>query len=102
MPTVLKALIAERAEAYRADYARYYQEWAASDSPPLRDANPSVVIIPGLGIFGFGRNKKEARITTEFFMNAIHVMAGANALEEGHVSHPLSAGSAPAASRSNS
>lgn len=86
--TVLKALIAERAEAYRADYARYYQEWAASDSPPLRDANPSVVIIPGLGIFGFGRNKKEARITTEFFMNAIHVMAGANALEEGHVSHP--------------
>ena len=41
-----------------------------------------MVIIPGLGLFGFGKNKKEARITTEFFVNAIHVMAGANALEE--------------------
>ena len=38
------------------------------------------MIIPGLGIFGFGKNKKEARITTEFFINAIHVMSGANAL----------------------
>ena len=44
----------------------------------LRDANPSVVVIPGLGIFGFGKDKREARITTEFFVNAIHVMAGAN------------------------
>ena len=51
------------------------------DSPKLRDSNPSVVIIPGVGLFGFGRNKKEARITTEFFMNAINVMAGATALE---------------------
>jgi len=42
-----------------------------------------------LGLFGFGKNKKEARITTEFFINAIHVMAGANALEDGEVSHPL-------------
>jgi NAD(P)-dependent dehydrogenase (short-subunit alcohol dehydrogenase family) len=45
--------------------------------------------VPGLGLFGFGRNKKEARITTEFFINAIHVMAGANALEDRKVSHPL-------------
>src|SRR6185295_12720292 len=51
-------------------------------SPALRDANPSVVVIPGMGVFGFGKDKKEARITTEFFVNAIHVMAGANALEE--------------------
>ena len=43
-------------------------------------ANPSVVVIPGLGVFGFGKDKREARITTEFFVNAIHVMAGANAL----------------------
>ena len=44
--------------------------------------NPSVVVIPGLGLFGFGKDKREARITTEFFVNAIHVMAGANALED--------------------
>src|SRR5262249_46875269 len=42
-----------------------------------------------VGLFGFGKNKKEARITTEFFINAIHVMAGANALNEGEVEHPL-------------
>ena len=60
-----------------------------ADSPKLRDSNPSVVVVPGLGLFGFGKNKKEARITTEFFINAIHVMAGANALEDGEVSHPL-------------
>ncbi len=79
----LKALIAERAETYRKEYAAYYKDWATDDSPKLRDSNPSVVVIPGLGIFGFGKNKKEARITTEFFINAIHVMAGANALDEG-------------------
>ncbi len=84
----LKALIAERAETYRHEYAAYYQDWATPDSPKLRDSNPSVVVIPGLGIFGFGKNKKEARITTEFFINAIHVMAGANALDAGEVHHP--------------
>jgi NAD(P)-dependent dehydrogenase (short-subunit alcohol dehydrogenase family) len=47
------------------------------------------VVIPGLGLFGFGKNKKEARITTEFFINAIHVIAGANALEDGEASDPL-------------
>ncbi len=74
---------------YRAAYKKYYEEWATADSPKLRDSNPSVVIVPGVGLFGFGKNKKEARITTEFFINAIHVMAGANALEDGAVSHPL-------------
>jgi rhamnose utilization protein RhaD (predicted bifunctional aldolase and dehydrogenase)/NAD(P)-dependent dehydrogenase (short-subunit alcohol dehydrogenase family) len=78
----LKSAIAASAAEYRADYAKYYSACATPDSPKLRDANPSVVIIPGLGLFGFGKNKKEARITTEFFVNAIHVMAGANALEE--------------------
>jgi len=79
----LKALILERAEAYRNEYVKYYQAWATSDSPRLRDSNPSIVVVPGLGIFGFGKNKREARITTEFFINAIHVMAGANALANG-------------------
>ena len=74
---------------YRSTYTQYYEDWATSDSPKLRDSNPSVVVVPGLGIFGFGKNKKEARITTEFFLNAIHVMAGANALEDGNNPHPL-------------
>ena len=68
--------------SYRASYAKYYESLATADSPKLRDSNPSVVIIPGIGLFGFGKNKKEARITTEFFINAVNVMAGANALEE--------------------
>jgi NAD(P)-dependent dehydrogenase (short-subunit alcohol dehydrogenase family) len=79
----LKRQIGERAVEYRADYGKYYQAHATAESPRLRDSNPSVVIIPGIGLFGFGKNKKEARITTEFFINAIHVMSGANALDGG-------------------
>jgi rhamnose utilization protein RhaD (predicted bifunctional aldolase and dehydrogenase)/NAD(P)-dependent dehydrogenase (short-subunit alcohol dehydrogenase family) len=86
---VLKSRIKEHAVKYRAGYKDYYQAWAAPESPKLRDSNPSVVLIPGVGLFGFGKNKKEARVTTEFFSNAIHVMAGANALEDGDVAHPL-------------
>ncbi len=85
---VLKKKIADEAVVYRADYAKYYQANATPDSPKLRDSNPSVVIIPGLGLFGFGKNKKEAKITTEFFINAIHVMSGANTLASGDVAHP--------------
>jgi rhamnose utilization protein RhaD (predicted bifunctional aldolase and dehydrogenase)/NAD(P)-dependent dehydrogenase (short-subunit alcohol dehydrogenase family) len=85
----LKKSIQREVVGYRSVYKKYYDEWATPDSPKLRDSNPSVVVVPGLGLFGFGKNKKEARITTEFFINAIHVMAGANALEDGAVSHPL-------------
>src|SRR5499427_7649918 len=85
----LKASILPHVSEHRAAYKKYYEAWATSDSPKLRDSNPSVVIVPGLGLFGFGKNKKEARITTEFFINAIHVMAGANALEDGEVLHLL-------------
>ena len=77
---VVKDRIGERITKYRSDYAAYYKAFAEPDSPKLRDSNPSVVVIPGLGLFGFGKDKREARITTEFFVNAIHVMAGANAL----------------------
>ncbi len=86
---VLKRRIQSEIVEYRTAYEKYYQDWATSDSPKLRGSNPSVVVIPGLGLFGFGKNKKEARITTEFFINAIRVMAGANALEDGESSHPL-------------
>lgn len=79
---ILKSRITERAVQYRADYAAYYQAHALADSPTLRDSNPSVVVVPSLGIFGFAKDKREARITTEFFINAIHVMAGASALED--------------------
>ncbi len=86
---MLKSRIKEQTPDYREDYKKYYQAWATPDSPRLRDSNPSVVIIPGVGLFGFGKNKKEARITTEFFINAIHVMAGANALEDDGPKHPV-------------
>jgi NAD(P)-dependent dehydrogenase (short-subunit alcohol dehydrogenase family) len=76
----LKTRIRERLVQYRKDYDAYYKAHALPDSPALRDSNPSVVVIPGLGLFGFGKDKREARITSEFFVNAIHVMAGANAL----------------------
>jgi rhamnose utilization protein RhaD (predicted bifunctional aldolase and dehydrogenase)/NAD(P)-dependent dehydrogenase (short-subunit alcohol dehydrogenase family) len=78
----LKSRIAEQAVIYRGEYKKYYQACAVRDSPKLRDPDPTVVIVPGLGLFGFGKNKKEARITTEFFINAIHVIAGANALDD--------------------
>jgi len=86
--SILKTRIQGEAVEYRAAYKKYYDAWANAHSPKLRDANPSVVVVPGLGLFGFGKNKKEARITTEFFINAIHVMAGANALEDDEVEVP--------------
>src|SRR5687767_14102904 len=92
----LKAAIRMQVGDYRNEYRRYYDTFATPDSPKLRDTNPSVVIVPGVGLFGFGRNKKEARIATEFFVNAINVMAGATALE---TDKPASAGSLPQARR---
>ena len=87
----LKAIIRDEVAAYRARYTKYYESFATPDSPKLRDSNPSVVIIPGVGLFGFGKNKKEARITTEFFINAINVMDGATALEDGDPGHAQAA-----------
>jgi len=81
-PAKIRERIDERIGRYRRDYADYYKAFAEPASPALRDSNPSVVVVPGLGLFGFGKDKREARITTEFFVNAIHVMAGANALED--------------------
>ncbi|MGH9387047.1 MAG: bifunctional rhamnulose-1-phosphate aldolase/short-chain dehydrogenase [Vicinamibacterales bacterium] len=78
----LQMRITERAASYRDNYAAYYRSFADASSPRLRDSNPSVVVIPSLGILGFAKDKREARITTEFFVNAIHVMDGANVLED--------------------
>ena len=77
----LQQRISERLTSYRNAYVEYYKAHARPDSPTLRGSNPSVVVIPAVGVFGFGKDKREARITTEFFVNAIHVMAGATALE---------------------
>ncbi len=65
---------------YRERYSRYYEANKEANSPALRDQNPTVVLIPGVGMISFGRSKKEARITGEFYRNAIRVMAGATAL----------------------
>ncbi len=70
---------------YRDQYRAYYRAFATQDSPALRDPSPAVVLIPGLGMFSFGKNKTEARIVGEFYTNAIHVMDGASALGEGEV-----------------
>lgn len=74
---------------YRDQYRAYYRAFATPESPALRDASPAVVLIPGMGMFSFGKNKTEARIVGEFYTNAIHVMDGANALGEGEVSGPV-------------
>jgi rhamnose utilization protein RhaD (predicted bifunctional aldolase and dehydrogenase)/NAD(P)-dependent dehydrogenase (short-subunit alcohol dehydrogenase family) len=78
----LEAAIEEGLVAYTERYTQYYESNKEPGSPALRDPNPSVVLIPGVGMFSYGRNKKEARITGEFYVNAIHVMAGATALED--------------------
>jgi rhamnose utilization protein RhaD (predicted bifunctional aldolase and dehydrogenase)/NAD(P)-dependent dehydrogenase (short-subunit alcohol dehydrogenase family) len=68
---------------YREDYREYYSAHAEPSSPALRDDNPSVVLIPGVGMLTFGKTKSEARIVSEFYTNAIHVMEGATALGTG-------------------
>jgi len=67
---------------YRAEYAEYYKAHALPDSPAMRDASPTVVLVPGVGMFSFGKNKAESRITGEFYLNAIHVMEGAGGMDE--------------------
>lgn len=79
----LKTAIETRLATYRTEYADYYNKHADQSSPAMRDANPTVVLVPGIGMFSFGKNKPESRITGEFYVNAIHVMKGAAALEEG-------------------
>jgi rhamnose utilization protein RhaD (predicted bifunctional aldolase and dehydrogenase)/NAD(P)-dependent dehydrogenase (short-subunit alcohol dehydrogenase family) len=69
-------------EQYRRDYAKYYQAHALADSPAMRPANPAIVLIPSIGMFSFAKSRTEARLASEFYVNAIHVMEGASALAE--------------------
>ncbi|MFL5675053.1 MAG: bifunctional aldolase/short-chain dehydrogenase [Chloroflexota bacterium] len=74
------ARLRELHEAYRADYTAYYERHATADSPPMRGADPAIVLVPGVGMFSFGANKQTARVAGEFYVNAINVMRGAEAL----------------------
>ncbi len=67
-------------EQYRADYAAYYDRHAQPDSPPMRGADPAIILVPGVGMFSYGRDKQTARVAGEFYLNAINVMRGAEAL----------------------
>ena len=78
-------LIAELArglEQYRQDYADYYKSCKHPGSPPMRDPNPTVILIPGVGLVAWGKNKSESRVTAEFYTSAIGVMRGAEAVSQ--------------------
>jgi rhamnulose-1-phosphate aldolase/alcohol dehydrogenase len=66
--------------AYREEYATYYQRYATPESPSMRGADPAIVLVPGVGMFSFGTNKQTARVAGEFYVNAINVMRGAEAI----------------------
>ncbi|WP_458108368.1 bifunctional aldolase/short-chain dehydrogenase [Arthrobacter sp. R3-55] len=66
--------------AYREDYQAYYDRHADADSPALRGADPAIVLVPGVGMFSFGKDKQTARVAGEFYINAINVMRGAEAI----------------------
>lgn len=75
-----KARLTELHEQYRADYRAYYERYATADSPAMRGADPAIVLIPGVGMFSYGKDKQTARVAGEFYLNAINVMRGAEAI----------------------
>ncbi|MDX6766738.1 MAG: bifunctional rhamnulose-1-phosphate aldolase/short-chain dehydrogenase [Candidatus Methylacidiphilales bacterium] len=78
----LKALLQSGLEQYRKDYAAYYNACKHANSPAMRDPNPTVVLIPGLGMIAWGKDKSESRVTAEFYNCAVEVMRGAEAIDE--------------------
>lgn len=78
----LKTALAEGLTAYRKDYEAYYNRCKRPDSPAMRAPDPTVVLIPGLGMIAFGKNKSESRVTAEFYNCAIEVMRGAEAIDQ--------------------
>jgi rhamnulose-1-phosphate aldolase/alcohol dehydrogenase len=75
-------------EAYRANYVQYYENHKHPDSPKVRDTNPVVILWPGVGMFTFAKDKQTARVSSEFYINAINVMKGAEAISS-YTSLPL-------------
>ena len=78
----IKEKIAPQFEEYRAMYAAYYNTCKHDNSPAIRDANPVVILYPGVGMFTFSKDKQTARVASEFYINAINVMKGAEAISE--------------------
>ncbi|HET6259692.1 MAG TPA: bifunctional aldolase/short-chain dehydrogenase [Pseudonocardia sp.] len=74
------ARLRELHAAYREDYRAYYERHATRDSPAMRGTDPAIVLVPGVGMFSFGANKQTARVAGEFYVNAINVMRGAEAV----------------------
>src|SRR6478752_4153369 len=74
------ARLPELHEAYRTDYQGYYDRNATPDSPAIRGADPAIVLVPGVGMFSFGKDKQTARVAGEFYVNAINVMRGAESV----------------------
>ena len=74
------ARLRELHTAYRTDYQAYYERYATPDSPPMRGADPAIVLVPGIGMFSYGADKQTARVAGEFYLNAINVMRGAEAI----------------------
>jgi rhamnulose-1-phosphate aldolase/alcohol dehydrogenase len=74
------ARLGELHTAYRAEYAAYYDRHATADSPAMRGADPAIVLVPGVGMFSFGKDKQTARVAGEFYLNAINVMRGAESV----------------------
>jgi rhamnulose-1-phosphate aldolase/alcohol dehydrogenase len=77
---VAVARLRELHQAYRDDYRAYYERHADPDSPAMRGADPAIVLVPGVGMFSFGANKQTARVASEFYVNAINVMRGAESV----------------------
>jgi rhamnulose-1-phosphate aldolase/alcohol dehydrogenase len=76
----IKARLVALHNSYREDYAAYYKAHAKKDSPAMRGSDPAIFLIPGIGMFSFGANKQTARVAGEFYVNAINVMRGAEAI----------------------
>jgi rhamnulose-1-phosphate aldolase/alcohol dehydrogenase len=74
------ARVAELHEKYREIYASYYTRNASKDSPAMRGADPAIILVPGVGMFSYGKDKQTARVASEFYINAINVMRGAQAI----------------------
>jgi len=78
----LRAKLQSGLEKYRRDYADYYNRCKRANSPAMRDANPTVILIPGLGMTAWGKDKSESRVTAEFYNCAVEVMRGSEAIDE--------------------
>jgi rhamnulose-1-phosphate aldolase/alcohol dehydrogenase len=78
----LKAKLANGLARYRQDYTDYYNRCKRENSPALRDPNPTVILIPGLGMVAWGKDKSESRVTAEFYNSAVEVMRGSEAIDE--------------------